>query len=36
VLFFEESSRATLGAIALLTGWELMVVARALRARRAS
>jgi hypothetical protein len=36
VLFFDESSRATLGAIALLSGWELMVVARALRASRAS
>jgi hypothetical protein len=36
VLLFHESSRATLGAIALLSGWELMLVARALRARPAA
>ena len=31
VLFFEESSRATLGAVALLSGWQVFTAARAFR-----
>ena len=33
VLFFEESSRATLGAVALLSGWQVATAVRAFRMR---
>lgn len=36
VLFFDEASRATLGAIALLSGWELVIAAKALRGSAAT
>jgi hypothetical protein len=32
-MFFEESSRIALAAVALLSGWQLVVAARALRSR---
>jgi hypothetical protein len=36
VLFFDESSRLVLGAVALLSGWEVATAALALRAPRPS
>ena len=36
VLFFHESSRATLGAIALLSGWELVIALNVLRGKTAT